>query len=125
MLSTVPSVSSIGSNAMKMNSSIEYLGGISGDGTLVQNGKDIARATFDFEGYRTHHAGITCSGEIQAQPDVLAALFGLMDIELRTDAGRLLELRFSAKTMQPSQDFAHVDVKGDIPDQKRDWQRAS
>ncbi len=56
---------------------------------------------------------------------MLAALFGLMDIELRTDAGRLLELRFSAKTMQPSQDFAHVDVKGDIPDQKRDWQRAS
>ena len=102
---------------------MEYLGGISGYGTLVQHGKDIARATYDFEGYQTKHAGITCCGEIVSSPGVLAAIFGLADIQLRTDTGRLLEIRFSGKTLKPSQDFAHVDVRGDIPGHKREWRR--
>ena len=104
---------------------MEYLGGISGHGTLVQHGKDIARATYDFEGYRTKHAGITCCGEIGSSPGVLTAIFGLTDIQLRTDAGSLLEIRFSGKTLKPSQDFAHVDVRGDIPSRKREWRRSS
>jgi len=103
---------------------MEYLGSISGTGTLVQHGEDIARATYDFEGYRTTHAGITCCGEIGSSPGVLVTIFGLTDIQLRTDAGKLLEIRFSGKTLKPSQDFAHVDVKGDIPGHKRDWSRS-
>jgi len=102
---------------------MEYLGGIAGSGTLVQHGKDIARATYDFEGYETKHAGITCCGEIGSSPVVLAAVFGLTDIQLRTDAGHLLEIRFSGKTLKPSQDFAHVDVRGEIPGHKREWRR--
>lgn len=102
---------------------MEYLGGISGNGTLVQHGKDIATATYDFEGYQTKHAGITCCGEIRSSPGVMAAIFGLTDIQLRTDAGHLMELKFSGKTLKPSQEFAHVDVRGDIPGQKREWRR--
>ncbi len=100
---------------------MEYLGGITGDGTLVQHGKDIARATFDFEGYQTKHGGVTCCGEIGSSHDVLAAIFGLTDIQLRTDAGSLLEISFTGKTLKPSQEFAHVDVRGDIPGHKREW----
>ena len=104
---------------------MEYLGSISGHGTLVQHGKEIAGATYDFEGYRTKHAGITCCGEVGSSPGVLTAIFGLTDIQLRTDAGSVLEIRFTGKTLKPSQDFAHVDVRGDIPSQKQEWRRRS
>jgi len=104
---------------------MEYLGGISGNGTIVKHGKDIARAAYDFEGYQTKHAGITCCGEIESLPSVLAAVFGLADIQLRTDTGHLLEIRFSGKTLAPYQDVAHVDVRGDIPGHKREWGRRS
>ncbi len=30
---------------------LRYLGGISGHGIVTQNGKEIAQATFDFDGY--------------------------------------------------------------------------
>ncbi len=108
---------------MKKNAHMEYLGSIVGEGTLVQNDKDISRAKYDFEGYQTQYAGITCSGELQASSDVLAAIFGLSDIQLRTDSNRLLEIKFSAKTLGATQDFAHVDVRGQIPGQKREWRR--
>ena len=104
---------------------MEYLGGISGSSTLVRYGKEIARATYDFEGYRTKHAGITCCGEIGSSPGVLAGIFGLKDIQLRTDGGNILEIRFSDKSMKKSQDFASVDVQGDLPDQKRDWAKVT
>ena len=103
---------------------MEYLGGISGYGTLVLHGKDIARATYDFEGYQTKHSGITCCGEIRSMPGVLAAIFGQLGIQLRTDSGRLLEIKFSDKRLKSSQDFAHVDVRGEIPKKdKREWNK--
>ncbi len=102
---------------------MEYLGGISGHGTIVHHGKDIARAAYDFEGYETRHGGVTCCGEIEASSGVLAAVFGLTDIQLRTDTGQLLEIRFSGKTLKPSQDYAHVDVRGEIPGHKREWNK--
>jgi hypothetical protein len=67
--------------------------------------------------------GITCSGEIQSSPSVLTAIFGLLDIQPRTDGGRLLEIKFTSKTMKSSQDSARVDVRGEIPGQKREWRR--
>ena len=102
---------------------MEYLGGISGEGTLVQQGKDIARAYYDFDGYLTQHAGVTCNGELRSSASILGAIFGLADLQLRTDDGRLLELRISSKTVDRLAEAVHVDVRGQLPEKKREWRR--
>jgi hypothetical protein len=100
---------------------MQYLGGLSGSGVLKRNGKDVARALYDFDGYFSKHGGITCSGEIQVEPDALTGIFGLNGLQLLTDDGRLLELRCSGKKIGPSGDVAHVDVSGQLPATEQEW----
>ena len=102
---------------------MDYLGNISGEGELIQHGKDLARAYYDFDGYFTKHAGVTCNGELRCSAEVLGAIFGLASLQLRTDDGRLLELQFSSKSIDPSQETVHVDVRGRLPEEKREWRR--
>ena len=91
-----------------------YLGGLSGDGVLKRNGDDVGRASYDFEMFKTK-LGVTTSGEIRLAPDVLKDLFGRTDVQLLTDDGRLLHLRFSEKQLAEASEAAHVDVTGDLP----------
>lgn len=99
---------------------LRYLGGISGEGVVTQNGKRLAQASFDLDGYFRAPLGVTGSGQIQAPAAVLKGLFGLPDLQLLTDGGLLLNLSFSETTLAPASDVAHVDVTGQLPSPS-DW----
>jgi hypothetical protein len=101
---------------------MHYLGGMSGSGVLTCDGAEIARATYDFDGFFHKTAGVTGSGEIRLSAPALRSVFGRERVQLFTDEGRLLDLRFSEKTLPSASDSAHVDVAGDLPD-PRNWRR--
>lgn len=102
---------------------MEYLGGISGEGALMQHGKDLGRACYDFDGFFTPHTGITCNGELRCSASMLAAILDRAGLQLQTDDGRLLDLQVSDKTIFPSREAVHVDVRGQLPEEKGDWRR--
>jgi hypothetical protein len=101
---------------------MHYLGGISGSGVIKCGGEVIARATYDFEGFFHKTAGVTGSGEIRLPAPALRNVFGRQGVQLFTDDGRLLDLKFSEKKLPSASDAAHVDVTGDLPD-PRNWRR--
>jgi hypothetical protein len=100
---------------------LRYLGGISGQGAILHDGKEITPASFDFDGYFRAAAGVTGSGEIRLPAGVLKDLFGRKDLQLLTDQGRLLDLSFSDLKQAPSGDVAHVDVTGTMA--PGDWRQ--
>jgi hypothetical protein len=100
---------------------MRYLGGISGNGTLKCKGVEVADVAYDFEGYSRKLGDITASGEIKLESVALQALFGRSDVQLLTEDGRLLDLRFSDKDLREP-GVAHVDVSGDLPTAKN-WRR--
>jgi hypothetical protein len=101
-----------------------YLGRLSGDGTVLFVGFTVGRVHYEFDGYSTQHSGVTCSGQIETSAAVLRSLFSFRILDLATDAGRKLEIRFSDNTLGPTQVAARVDVRGEIPgDNKREWIR--
>jgi hypothetical protein len=102
-------------------SPLRHLGNLSGLGAVQQHGKEIARASYDFDGYYRERVGVTCNGEIQASPDVLQQLFGQPDLQLLTEQGRLLDFNFSDKALPAESDVAHVDVTGNLPVTPDDW----
>ena len=99
-----------------------YLGGISGSGVIKCNGEEIARATYDFDGFFHKTVGVTGSGEIRLSPAALRSVFGRGNVQLFTEDGRLLDLRFSEKALPSASDVAHVDVTGDLP-APQNWRR--
>ena len=91
-----------------------YLGGLTGSGRLIVQGEDRGSAAYDFDVFKTR-LGIASSGEIRLAAAVLKEVFGRKDVQLRTDDGRLLELKFSEKQLPAAGEAAHVDVTGDLP----------
>lgn len=102
---------------------MHYLGGISGSGVLMCDGKEIARASYDFDGFLRPPAGVISSGEIRLSASALKDVFGRGDVQIRTDDGRLLHLRFSEKTLNSAANAAHVDVTGQLPTSPQNWRR--
>ena len=100
---------------------MRYLGGISGTGMLSCKGVEIARASYDFEGYSRKTGDVTGSGEIKLDASSLQALFGRSDVRLHTDDGIVFDLKFSDKTLREP-GVAHVDLTGDLPP-ARVWRR--
>jgi len=101
---------------------MQYLGTLAGEGFVLHNGLELTRVQFEFDGYSTSHAGVICNGEIRMPAMMLKTTFALRTMQLRTDEGRMLELRFSDKKIGPGQEAAHVDVRGEIPgNDKREW----
>jgi hypothetical protein len=100
---------------------MRYLGKLSGTGVVKRNGIEVARATFDFDGYHQGSFGVTCSGEIRLSADALVGVFGRRDIQLLTDQGRLLDLKFSGKELAAGSEVAHVDVTGQLPALSQRW----
>jgi hypothetical protein len=94
---------------------VRYLRGISGSGMLTSQGKQIARATYDFDCYFNEQRGASCSGQIQSEMPILKDVFGQRDIQLLTDDGRRLDITFSARELSATSRVAHVDVTGDLP----------
>lgn len=99
---------------------MRYLGELRGSGLLMCDGKAVARASYDFDGYLQPKAGVTSCGEIRLAANALKDVFGRLDIQLRTDDGRLLVLRFSEKKLLAAAETAHVDVSGELP-VPQDW----
>jgi len=100
---------------------MKYLGRISGGGQLLRNGEEIARASFDFEGFIGPRGVDRCSGEIELAPDAHPADFETRGVQLRTDDGRLLNLAFRDKVLRWLDDRAEVDVTGDLPATPAEW----
>lgn len=94
---------------------MHYLGGLRGAGVLTCGDATIARADYDFEGYLTKPNHVTGSGEIRTSPEALREVFGRKDLQLRTDDGRVLSIRFSERRLRLTSDTAHVEVSGELP----------
>jgi len=94
---------------------MRYLGRIAGAGVLTCDGEAVARASYDFEGFMRPKGGVTSSGEISLRPVDLRTVFGRRGVQLLTDDGHLLDLKFSEKALRSSEDVAQVEVTGDLP----------
>jgi hypothetical protein len=104
---------------------MQYLGRIAGDGLLMHDGETVARASYDFEGFIRPQGGVTSSGEISLAPSDLKTVFGRLGVQLLTDDGRLLDLRFSDKELRYANDVAQVEVTGDLPGSSAEWRGGS
>jgi hypothetical protein len=102
-----------------------YLGRIAGTGSVRIDGETVARASYDFHGFATPRGGVTGSGELRLKPSDLEAVSGKPGVQLLTDDGRLLDLKFSEKALPPATDAAHVDVSGDLPRSPAEWRAGS
>jgi hypothetical protein len=98
-----------------------YLGGISGRGMLKCDGQEVARAAYEFDGFIRKPVGVTASGDIRLSATALKGVFGRKDIQLLTDDGCLLHLKFSERQLLSASDAAHVDVAGDLPTWPQSW----
>jgi hypothetical protein len=109
--------------ATNANSIVRYLGRFAGVGSVMSGGEIVARAAYDFDGFTAPRGGVMSSGELKLAPSDLKAVFGGPGVQLLTDDGRLLDLRFSEKELHPGAEVAHVDVTGDLPSSPADWAR--
>jgi len=100
---------------------MRYLGGISGRGALMSNGIKIGRASYDFEGFFQDPIGVTSCGEVRLAFPALKTVFGRADVQLLTDDGHLLDLRFSYREFPSTTGAAHVEVTGDLPGAPQNW----
>jgi hypothetical protein len=55
-------------------------------------------------------------------PQDLDMAFGRRDLQLTTDEGRVLAVRFSGKRADPTSPAAHADIGGDLPPAP-EWRR--
>jgi hypothetical protein len=102
---------------------LRYLGGLSGRGEIIHNGKKLAPATFDLDGYYRAAAGVSGCGEIRLRAEVLKNLFGRRDLQLLTEHGQIFDIIFSDPNLPAEACVAHIDLTGMLdPD---DWHRGS
>jgi hypothetical protein len=104
---------------------MQYLGRLSGSGLLTRDGETVARASYEFEGFLRPRGIVVSSGEISLSPTDLKAVFGRPGVQLRTDDGRLLDLRFSEKELRLANGVAEVEVSGDLPGSPAEWRGGS
>jgi hypothetical protein len=104
---------------------MQYLGRIAGSGLLTRDGETVARASYEFEGFLRPRGIVVSSGEIRLSPTDLKAVFGRPGVQLHTDDGRLLGLRFSEKELRLANGVAEVEVTGDLPGSPTEWRGGS
>jgi hypothetical protein len=105
-----------------MRGSMRHLGVLRGSGTLSCGGVLLGAASFEIDGYCTKPGEVVGSGEIRMTPDELANAVGRRDLELTTDDGRVLAIRFSGSRHDARSGAAHADIVGGLPAED-DWQR--
>ena len=102
---------------------MQYLGVIRGVGMLgAIDGQTFGRAEYDIDGFLTQAGEVVASGEVRMAAADLNNAFGRNDLRLTTDDGRLLNVRFSGKRLNPASDAAHADISGELPTAKQ-WRR--
>lgn len=100
---------------------MQYLGRIAGSGLLMRDGDAVARTSYDFEGFARQRGVVVSSGEINLAPSDLKTVFGRLNVQLLTDDGRLLDLKFTDKELRHASDVAQVEVFGDLPGSSAEW----
>lgn len=104
---------------------MQYLGRISGNGNLRIGGETVARASYEIEGFAEPRGGVMSSGELSLAPSHLKAVFGRVGLQLLTDDGRLLDVRFSEKALRLATEVVHVEVTGDLASSPAEWRAGS
>jgi hypothetical protein len=100
---------------------MKYLGRLAGNGLVLRNGETLANASYELEGFLGPRGAVMSSGEIILAPVVLKAIFGTRGVQLRTDDGRLLELRFTEKELRCAGGIAQVEATGNLPATPAEW----
>ena len=94
---------------------MRYLGVMRGKGSLACKGEPLGSVEYEIEGFLTRPGEIVGSGELRMAPPDLNNAFGRRDLQLTTDQGRVLEVRFSGKRSDAASAAAHADIGGDLP----------
>lgn len=106
---------------------MRYVGGISGTGILKCGGEEVARVSYELDGFYMEPVGITRSGELRVDADALKGVFGRKDVQLITEDGRVFDLTFSDKELRPDCEATHVDAMNQAeaapPSARRSWRR--
>ena len=89
---------------------MQYLGVMRGSGVLTCGEEQMGRADYDIDGFLTRPGEVVGSGEIRMSPEALNNAFGRQGLQLTTDDGRVLEVRFSGKRNDPASEAAHADI---------------
>jgi hypothetical protein len=100
---------------------MQYLGRVAGEGVLLLNGDPVAPVSYDLEGFLGARSAVTGSGEIVVPPIALNSILGTRGLQLRTSAGRLLDLRFSEKEINRATGVVQVEASGDLPRTPSEW----
>lgn len=105
-----------------MRGSMQYLGVLRGSGTLACGDEPMGRADFDIDGFKTKPGEVVGSGEIRMAPADLNRAFGRTNLQLTTDDGLIVAVRFSGKRVDPADGAAHADFSGGLP-APSEWRR--
>ena len=81
----------------------------------------VDRHFFRHEAPVRTNIGQTSSGEIRLPSADLKSLFGVEGLQLLTDDGRLLDLKFAAKELTSLSESLHVDITGGLPATPAGW----
>lgn len=90
---------------------MRYSGGHSGSGVLKCDGEEIARVSYEFDGFHTEPDGVMRSGELRINAEALKGVIGCKDVQLLTDDGRVFDLKFSDRATRPADDADDVDAE--------------
>ena len=101
---------------------MQYRGVMRGGGMLACGEDQMGRADYDIDGFLTRPGEVMGSGEIRMSPEALNNAFGRQGLQLTTDDGRVLGVRFSGKRTDPASDAAHADFTGQLP-AAAEWRR--
>jgi hypothetical protein len=101
---------------------MRHLGALRGSGTLSCGGVVLGTARYEIDGFSNRPGEVMGSGEICMAPAELANAAGRRDLELTTEDGRVLAIRFSGSRLDPSSGAAHADIIGGLPAED-EWRR--
>ena len=94
---------------------MRYLGALRGAGTLALEEQTFSRADYDFDVFSVGPGQVSASGEIRTTSEGLRKVFGRRHLQLRTDDGKCLVLRFTEKKLPSEETATHVDVTDGLP----------
>ena len=107
---------------MRPRGALRHLGMLRGHGTMSRNGIALGAAAFEIDGYCPKPGDVVGSGEITMGSAELDHAFGHREVQLTTEDGRVLAMRFTGNRLGRGAEVAHVDVIGGLP-AEREWRR--
>lgn len=105
-----------------LRANMRHLGVLRGSGTLRCGDVVLGSADYEIDGFCTKPGEVVGSGEISMAPAELANAVGRRDLELTTEDGRVLTVRFSGSRFDPRMGAAHADILGGLP-AENEWRR--